>query len=224
MIIVITVSIIVITVSIMLATVPLTQIKAYGKLANRPGVEVLRLADPDDKGFTFPLTSLTNNSSDTNSSSCDPDHDYNLTVFTIIYIVNILLSMVLTVFLLPSIFVAFDTVANKSTFLDDPSQVQLMVIALLASLFMIAIYISDIIQMSGNLDCNPQNLTVKFSQNRIWRNRLFVSKFVSSIIIIILCTVVTNIHYVCYQPRNCLNILKMCGGNFTVSIYLHPDS
>ena len=167
-------------------------------------------ADPDDKGFTFPLTSAHANNllCDKNTpNSCDPDRGYGLHVFTFIYTVNILLSMVLTVFLLPSIFVAFDTVANKSTFLDNPSQVQLMVIALLASLFMIAIYISDIIQML----CNPQNFTVKFLSNDIWHNPLFVLKFVSSTIILFLCTVVTNVQYVCFQPRNCLNILKMCG-------------
>ena len=201
----------------MLATVPLTQIKAFGRWANKPGMQVLRQADPDDKGFTFRLTSHTNNSCDRNtSSSCNPDHGYGLKVFTIIYTVNILLSMVLTIFLLPSIFAAFDTVANKSTFLDDPSQVQLMVIALLASLFMIAIYICNIIHMSGNLLCVPQNYTdnstVQFSpSHHIWHNQLFVLKFVSSVIIFLLCIVVTNIQYVCCQPRNCLNILKMCG-------------
>ena len=181
-------------------------------MANRPSIQVLRLADSDDKGFTFALTLHANNLRDKNtSSSCDLHRDYNLSVFIIIYTVNILLSMVLTVFLLPSIFVAFDTVANKSTFLNDPSQVQLMVIALLASLFMIAIYISDIIQMLGKLHCNPENYTIKFSSSYIWYNPLFVLKSVSSILILILCTVVTNIHYVCCQPRNCLNILKMCG-------------
>ena len=169
----------------------------------------MRLADPDDKGFTFPLTSHANNLCDKNI----PSSGYGLKVFTFIYTVNILLSMVLTIFLLPSIFVAFDTVTNKLTFLDDPSQVQLMVIALLASLFMIAIYISETIQMSGNLDCtsNSQNFTVQFSQNCIWHNPLFVLKFVSSTIIHFLCIVVTNIHYVCCHPRNCLNIFKMCG-------------
>ena len=192
----------------------LTQIKAYGRLANRPSIQVLWWADPDDKGFTFPLPSHVNNSSDENTSKCSScDRGYGLGVFIFIYTVNILLSMVLTIFLLPSIFVTFDTVANKITFLDNPSQVQLMVIALLASLFMIAIYISDIIQMSGNFDCNPQNCSsVQFLPNHhIWPNPLFVLKFVSSTIILILCTVVTNIQYVCCQPRNCLNILKMCG-------------
>ena len=178
-------------------------------MANRPSIQVLWLADPDDKGFTFPLTSNANNLCDKNIF---PSSGYGLKVFTFIYTVNILLSMVLTIFLLPSIFVAFDTVANKLTFLDDPSQVQLMVIALLASLFMIAIYISDIVQMSGNLHCNPQNCALQFLPNNdIWQNQLFVLKFVSSILILISCVTVTNIHYVCCQPRNCLNILKMCG-------------
>ena len=177
-------------------------------------MQVFWRADPDDKGFTFPLASHVNDSiaSDKNTSTCSScNRGYGQCVFTFIYTVNILLSMVLTVFLLPSIFVAFDTVANKSTFLDNPSQVQLMVIALLASLFMIIIYISDIIQSLGNLHCNPQNCHVQLLPNHIWRNKLFVLKFVSSIIIFFLCIVVTNIHYVCFQPRNCLNILKMCG-------------
>ena len=172
------------------------------------------MADPNDKGFTFPLTSHddVNNSHDKNaSSSSDLDRGYGLCVFTIIYTINILLSIVLTVFLLPSIFAAFDTVANKSTFLDDPSQVQLMVIALLASLFMIAVYITDFIQMSENLHSNPQNRTAQFLQNNIWQNPLFRLKFISSINVLILCTVITNIQYVCCQPKNCLNILKMCG-------------
>ena len=172
-------------------------------MANNPGVQVLWRADPNDKGFTFPLTSHSaNNSCDKNTStwmcilcsSCDRGSCYGLYVFIIIYTVNILLSVVLTVFLLPSIFVAFDTVANKSTFLDNPSQVQLMVIALLASLFMIAIYISDIIQLVDHTD-NPL----------IW------FKVVSSVLILTSCLIITNIHYVCCQPRNCLNILKMCG-------------
>ena len=153
---------------------------AYARLTSRPRRQAFWLADPENKAFTFKVVQKTN---------------YGQIVFTIIYTVNVLLSMVLTVFLLPSVFAAYDTVANRGTFLDNPSQVQLMVIALLASLFMIAIYISEVIQLCDTHGSNP----------------LTWLKFISSILILTSCLTVTNIHYVCCQPRNFLNILKMCG-------------
>ena len=156
------------------------QLKAYARLTSRPNRLALLFADPENKVYTFKFNHTTN---------------YGPIVFTIIYIANTLLSMVLTILLLPSIFAAYDMVVNRGTFLDNSSQVQLMVIALLASLFMIAIYISEIIQLSDTHGSNP----------------LILLKVISSILFLTSCVTVTNIHYVCCQPRNCLNILKMCG-------------
>ena len=109
-----------------------------------------------------------------------------------------MLSAALTLFLLPTIFVAYDSVTNRDTVLDNPSQVQLVVIALLASIFVIAFYLSEIYQLIDT--------AMKY------RNPLLICfKIFSTMAVFISCIVFANIHYVCFQPRNCLNILKMFG-------------
>ena len=82
-----------------------------------PTREAFWLADPVYKGFTFNVA--------------EKNYSYGEIIFIFIYTVNIMLSAVLTLFLLPTIFVAYDSVTNRDTILDNPGQVQLMVIALL---------------------------------------------------------------------------------------------
>ena len=102
--------------------------------------------------------------------------------------------MISTIFLLPTIFVAYDSVTNRNTVLDNPSQVQLVVIALLASIFVIFFYLSEIYQLTRSI-----------------QNPFACLKNLSSMVVFILCIVFAIIHYVCFQPRNCLNILKIFG-------------
>ena len=161
------------------------QVKAYAKLTNSPTRNAFWLADPVYKGFTFNVA--------------EKNYSYGEIIFILIYTVNIMLSTVLTLFLLPTIFVAYDSVTNRDTVLDNPGQVQLMVIALLASIFVSAFYFSEIYQ--------PIDTAVK----RQSTNPFFFLKIFSSMVVFISCIVFANIHYVCFQPRNCLNIFKMFG-------------